>query len=328
MVSRFSERNAEEFLKVGFTVIDNAFPVDFCMKLKSEIDSLYKSGLLYLNKTYLEGKMENKFTYSNAVAKPNIYELDLVSIIKKDKEAPLPLATEEKAYAVESRCAIPHLRALYREPALLDLWNEHLPTLGLDWMDLKVQYNKGEGACFPMHFDTTPAVSRRQVTCILYLNAGWSAASGGELRVFPFPYQPVDIAPVLGRLVMFSSHQLLHRVLPSQLPRYCVTLWLDGSNFGQLFPGTFPWVEGIPWVMNRENRKIIARLVHGGEWEESILASFKEEDTEQMVKSHQEQLVAIRKKLGDKLVEFLSENLPLAHEHNFIEHCSLLRSGK
>ena len=32
---------------------------------------------------------------------------------------------------------------------------------------LKVQYNEGVGGCFPMHFDTTPAISKRTLTAIL-----------------------------------------------------------------------------------------------------------------------------------------------------------------
>jgi hypothetical protein len=30
-----------------------------------------------------------------------------------------------------------------------------------------VQYNEGIGGCFPMHYDTTPAISGRTLTAIL-----------------------------------------------------------------------------------------------------------------------------------------------------------------
>jgi hypothetical protein len=44
-------------------------------------------------------------------------------------------------------------------------------------------------------------VDGRVLTAILYLNPGWDAADGGELRLLPFPFGPVDLAPLFGRVV-------------------------------------------------------------------------------------------------------------------------------
>ena len=60
---------------------------------------------------------------------------------------------------------------------------------------LKLQYNEGVGGCFPMHYDTTGDRSRRALTLLLYCTDDWRASDGGELRLFPFPYAPVDVAP-------------------------------------------------------------------------------------------------------------------------------------
>jgi hypothetical protein len=53
------------------------------------------------------------------------------------------------------------------------------------------------------------------VTAIFYLNDGWTPDHGGKLRLYPFPEAPpVDVAPLAGRLVLFSSTQMHHRWRP------------------------------------------------------------------------------------------------------------------
>lgn len=109
-----------------------------------------------------------------------------------------------------------------------------------------------------MHFDTTQQVSSRQLTGTLYLNPDWKPGDGGELRVYPFPYKHVDIEPLMDRLVLFSGHQTLHRVLPSKAEsRYCVTLWFSGSAAPDFRPCSFSWlkgVEGLGFLLNPINR--------------------------------------------------------------------------
>jgi hypothetical protein len=51
-----------------------------------------------------------------------------------------------------------------------------------------------------------------QVTCIFYLNDSWRPDHGGLLRLYPFPASPpVDVEPIAGRMVLFSSTQMHHR---------------------------------------------------------------------------------------------------------------------
>lgn len=78
---------------------------------------------------------------------------------------------------------------------------------------------------------------RRVITCIYYLNEGWTNEHGGELRIWDaadvaterygqISPASLDIAPVLDRLVMFRSDVVPHAVLPShRSPRHAATAW-------------------------------------------------------------------------------------------------------
>ena len=44
-----------------------------------------------------------------------------------------------------------------------------------------------------MHFDTHLEASQRQITGTLYLNPDWKPEDGGQLRVYPFPYDQVSL---------------------------------------------------------------------------------------------------------------------------------------
>ena len=70
---------------------------------------------------------------------------------------------------------------------------------------------KGNGGCFPLHCDSDEQVDGRRVTAIFSLNTDWQPSHGGQLQLFPFPDDPVAIAPIADRLVLFSSCRMLHR---------------------------------------------------------------------------------------------------------------------
>ena len=68
---------------------------------------------------------------------------------------------------------------------------------------------------------------KRYLTCIVYLNENWDDSHGGCLRVFPGNGEPpVDIEPMAGRLVIFSSVNTLHAVLPTFSKRQACSVWL------------------------------------------------------------------------------------------------------
>jgi SM-20-related protein len=66
------------------------------------------------------------------------------------------------------------------------------------------------------------------VTAILYLNPDWTEAAGGLLRLH-LPSGPLDVAPLLDRLVVFRSEIVEHEVLPTHAPRWAVTAWYPGT---------------------------------------------------------------------------------------------------
>ena len=90
------------------------------------------------------------------------------------------------------------------------------------------------GSRYVRHSDVSAALSHRRVTAILYLNADWEPAHGGQLLLYPSssspPEQPssstVAVAPRLGRLLVFDSH-VEHEVCVTHKPRWAVTAWLS-----------------------------------------------------------------------------------------------------
>lgn len=102
----------------------------------------------------------------------------------------------------------------------------------------------GGGSRYVRHIDEE-ADGPRKLTCIFYVNPGWSPAAGGELRLHLAEVDDTgkkrygrrfekDIAPLHGRLVLFwADMRVPHEVLPTHLPRYAVSVWYeDGSRRG------------------------------------------------------------------------------------------------
>ena len=83
-----------------------------------------------------------------------------------------------------------------------------------------MQYNAGHGGCFPYHYDNPGPPSKRQLTCIIYLNPDWTEGDGGELVLWPFLSDSVVIAPKMNRMVIFRSDLVLHRVKPAVKGKY------------------------------------------------------------------------------------------------------------
>lgn len=84
------------------------------------------------------------------------------------------------------------------------------------------------GAYYRKHLDQFAAVRYRQVTCILYLNQGWGAQDGGQLRIYldaAGDGVAVDVVPVGGTLVCFLSATIWHEVLPAARERLSLTGW-------------------------------------------------------------------------------------------------------
>lgn len=86
------------------------------------------------------------------------------------------------------------------------------------------------GTFYKRHLDQFRHDSRRKLSVICYLNAGWQPTDGGQLALYlPQPdgteTQRV-VAPTAGRLICFESGRLEHEVLPATRERLSLTGWL------------------------------------------------------------------------------------------------------
>ena len=81
------------------------------------------------------------------------------------------------------------------------------------------------GTFYRRHLDVFRDAPERTVTCILYLNPQWQPGHGGELRIFLENGTTMDVAPRMGTLVVFLSHELEHEVLETMCERMSVTGW-------------------------------------------------------------------------------------------------------
>ena len=68
----------------------------------------------------------------------------------------------------------------------------------------------GDGSCFPLHYDSDETLDNRRIIAILYLNPDWQEGDGGELQLYPWPYEPVTVAPLHNRFLIFSRCRRLH----------------------------------------------------------------------------------------------------------------------
>lgn len=92
--------------------------------------------------------------------------------------------------------------------------------------DAKTKYSRHTDA---YSFETG---NRRELTMMVYLNVGWNAeANGGILRTYLEDEHPgegtVDVEPIAGRVVIFHSRDVPHEVLPSDVDRFALTLWVE-----------------------------------------------------------------------------------------------------
>lgn len=104
--------------------------------------------------------------------------------------------------------------------------------LGLGRFDLQLAWYPGQGEHYARHVDAFPGQSNRRLTAIFYLNPDWVPAHGGLLRLHPEGAPAVDVAPTLGRLVVFLSERIAHEVLPAHAPRLALTAWYYGRDAG------------------------------------------------------------------------------------------------
>jgi len=90
-------------------------------------------------------------------------------------------------------------------------------------------WSAGDESCFPLHYDSDETVDNRRITAILYLNSDWEQGDGGELKLYPWPHEPVTVEPLHNRLLLFSTCRMLHRSTLS-LAHAPVSMWTKTST--------------------------------------------------------------------------------------------------
>lgn len=197
----------QQLMLDGYCVLRGAFPVEYARRIREEIAQLHDQKQLYANATHvlLPGAAADEPTL---LSKHHVLETELV----------LP----------EIRDRVPTMRDFFEQKVVFQSLQQALPEwLALTDYMIKVQYNEGQGGCFPLHFDTY-GDDGKCITAVLYLNDDWQQGDGGEVVLYPFPgsQRKVVVPPRAGDMVLFSSQQMLHRVMPSCVPRYCLTTWI------------------------------------------------------------------------------------------------------
>jgi len=188
----------------GYVVVDNALPETLCCQLRQEMLELLSHGEMWTSES---------FATEEGVAHHDIEETDLDNANVRDHAPTFARIETDDGL----------LRCLRRLPSLQ----------GLSFQHVRLQVNHGNGGCYTMHtdsgYDIGGASQVLQATALFYLNPAWKPGDGGELRLFPFPSPPVEIAPVSGRLVFFEP-RMVHEVLPNHKQRLCFTLWCSGRE--------------------------------------------------------------------------------------------------
>jgi hypothetical protein len=270
----------------GYAVVDGALGDDLARTLRDELRSLVDTpGAMRPNATVL-------------VQRDATVQLEKSGIFE----------AEVHALGEDTLATIPTFRALAEDRSMLTLLNVMLPPPSpprqLHHQSVKLQLNQGRGGCFPLHFDSDAALDGRRITALTYLNPDWTPGDGGELVLYPFPDAPVKVEPVMGRVVLFSAANMLHRVLPSAKPRLCFTTWFfakspeipgdarspgtaagssPGTAAGSSSPGLGTGTSSVDEdaaaleearaLLRPDMRKHLMRVVHAEEWAASIEAA-------------------------------------------------------
>lgn len=268
----------------GYAIVDNIFGNEIALQLRDEVKAI--RNYMHLNCTHLISNAGNR----SLLPKKDIYEAEL---IQPETQAVAPMCSLLQHDDSLRKALSPALEIKPSAPAPAPAPST-AASRHLSHQAIKLQWNAGDGGCFPMHFDTDASVDNRVITAIWYQNPGWEPEHGGQLRLYPFPLgHPVDISPVLDRMVLFSSGKMVQRVLPSFNDRYCFTIWLSASVASQcvspkekeqqrarvragLGKQDLSEIEASSLLEIEELRRHAIKWVYREEWETSLLQSHPE----------------------------------------------------
>ncbi|RLN90895.1 hypothetical protein BBJ28_00000335 [Nothophytophthora sp. Chile5] len=305
----------EEFLRDGYYVVRDAFPAEYLRRLRDEMKLLRTSGQLYPNSTHI---LLNKAAAGSSNRSNSQHTL----LLEKHDI----LETELALDAVRDQASVPFLRDFFDQQVVFGPLRRALPQwLGLAGHMVKLQHNAGRGACFPMHFDTY-GDDGKCVTAVLYLNEEWRQGDGGEIVLYPFPKPRVVVPPRFGELVLFSSQQMLHRVLPAIKPRYALTTWMyhspppdakvKSAAFYQDLGGAAgkgaertAFTRMLAKILRSPFRRHLVKLVYEQEWAQSLREShLHTKPFDQYMATHEQEVQVIQTATDRMLDNFRSKD--------------------
>ena len=88
------------------------------------------------------------------------------------------------------------------------------------------------GARYALHRDRFRDDDARVLSLVLYLNAFWQTADGGQLRFHVGDGTTREVPPVAGTLVAFLSERFEHEVLPAARERMAIAGWFRRRGAG------------------------------------------------------------------------------------------------
>ena len=281
----------------GYCVLDDAFQPEFLRHLVHEIDMLRDCCTMEASPNILKGRDGEDLV----LTKEGVLEKSIV-------------VQDELIMGEATLSFIPNLRRLCecRSQMVSVLQSKGGILSNVTALDqAKVTYISKNGA-FPVHVDAHP-VYDRMLTITLYLNEEYQDEDAGELRLFPLPYKPLDVKPKFGRIVLFSSIHMYHRVMPSQGEgRYTLALWFTGTDnsFPKCcFDPSDPRSQGFEQHVFA-NRDSLPFLVYYEECKRSIMESFDGNDNDKLesaLAAFEKKVEDYKGRLGDSLLKQLEE---------------------
>ena len=260
---------AAHLQEYGWAVVDHSLPTATLELLRLQMVSLRSGG----------GLRQHRFGFkSDANAKPQLYTKPHIFEAELDDSAVGQIAPE----------LAPALQEIDLQSAARKAFPWLNLTSGEGTSTVKLQSNEG-GGCFPHHYDNAGPPSKRKLTALFYLNPNWKPADGGELLISPWLAPCVRVPPVHGRLALFLSDTMLHRVLPCHSQRYCFTIWLDGldtnSEEAQRLDARKPCG---PNLRLDPAQRLLSRAVYAEEYASSIEECFAQTPAQmaEVLKSH------------------------------------------
>jgi SM-20-related protein len=96
--------------------------------------------------------------------------------------------------------------------------------LGLDHFESHFAFYE-PGKAYAAHRDRFRDHGARTISAVIYLNQEWLPEHGGALRLHPEGAAIHDVAPIACRLILFTSADMLHEVLPATRDRMSLAGW-------------------------------------------------------------------------------------------------------